>query len=65
MTEPPTGAPPPATARLRSGASVDLHALAEEICRRYRAEFPDEEERYGDAGMAGACTTTSTWSPGR
>ena len=25
---------------------------AREICRRYRLEFPDEEERYGDAGMA-------------
>jgi hypothetical protein len=26
--------------------------LAEEICRRYRQEFPDEEQRYGEAGMA-------------
>jgi len=31
---------------------IDLVALATEICARYRAEFPDEQERYGDAGMA-------------
>jgi hypothetical protein len=29
-----------------------LVALAREICVRYRAEFSDEEERYGDAGNA-------------
>ena len=52
MTEPPSGAPPPATASLRDGRTVDLRALAERICARYRAEFPDEHERYGDAGMA-------------
>jgi hypothetical protein len=23
-----------------------------EVCRRYREEFPDEQERYGDAGNA-------------
>ncbi len=27
-------------------------ALASEVCARYRCEFPDERERYGDAGMA-------------
>ncbi len=26
--------------------------LAEEICRRYSAEFPDELDRYGQAGIA-------------
>ncbi len=26
--------------------------MAEEICRRYDAEFPDERERYGPAGQA-------------
>jgi len=31
---------------------IDLVPLAEEICRRYRDEFPDEQERYGDAGVA-------------
>ena len=52
MTEPPSGATPPATAELESGETLDLRALAEEVCRRYRAEFPDEQERYGDAGQA-------------
>jgi hypothetical protein len=50
--DPPSGEAPPATARLASGESVDLLALATETCRRYRAEFADEQERYGDAGLA-------------
>lgn len=52
MTEPPSGAPAPVTAELRDGEQLDLRALADEICRRYRNEFPDEQARYGDAGMA-------------
>jgi hypothetical protein len=52
VTEPPSGQPPPTEARVGGGARIDLLALAEEICRRYRAEFPDEEGRYGDAGVA-------------
>jgi hypothetical protein len=52
VTEPPSGHPPPAEAQLGGGRTLDLRALAEEICRRYRAEFPDEEQRYGEAGMA-------------
>ena len=52
MTEPPSGAPAPVTAELRDGEELDLRALAHEICRRYRHEFPDEQVRYGDAGMA-------------
>jgi hypothetical protein len=48
---PPSGQPPPRTAELAAGTAVDLEALAREICARYRAEYPDEEERYGDAGM--------------
>ena len=52
MTEPPSGAPAPVTAELREGEALDLRALAHEICRRYRDEFPDEQARYGDAGMA-------------
>jgi hypothetical protein len=42
---------PPARAGL-AGVEIDLVALAQEICRRYREEFPDEEGRYGDAGIA-------------
>lgn len=50
--EPPSGQPPPTEARLGDGPPIDLPALAREICRRYRGEFPDEAERYGDAGNA-------------
>ena len=35
-----------------AGESIELVPLAEEICARYRAEFPDERDRYGDAGIA-------------
>ena len=52
MTEPPSGYPPPGHAWLRDGPMLDLRAMAEQICRRYRAEFPDEQARYGTAGMA-------------
>ena len=52
MTEPPSGYPPPVSAQLRDGDALDLRAVAEEICSRYRAEFPDDLERYGDAAMA-------------
>jgi hypothetical protein len=49
---PPSGHPPPESAHTADGERLPLRALAEEICRRYRAEFPDEHERYGDAGIA-------------
>jgi hypothetical protein len=49
---PPTGASPPVDARTTAGATVDLVAIAGEICGRYRAEFPDESGRYGPAGEA-------------
>jgi len=52
VTEPPSGPAPPATAELEGGETLDLRTLAEEVCRLYRAEFPDEQARYGDAGMA-------------
>jgi hypothetical protein len=47
---PPSGQPPPRAATLADGTALDLEALAAEVCARYRAEYPDEEERYGDAG---------------
>jgi hypothetical protein len=52
VTRPPGGAPPPTQAALTGYAPVDLVELAREICTRYRAEFPDEDGRYGDAGVA-------------
>jgi hypothetical protein len=48
---PPSGQPPPRRAELADGTELDLEALAREICTRYRAEYPDEEERYGQAGV--------------
>jgi hypothetical protein len=48
----PSGWPPPTEARAPGGRIIDLLALAREVCRRYRAEYPDEQERYGDAGVA-------------
>jgi hypothetical protein len=48
---PPSGQPPPRAAELADGTAVDLEALAREVCARYRAKYPDEEERYGDAGV--------------
>jgi len=44
--KPPSGHPPPTTAQTPDGSTIDLVALAEEICRRYRQEFGDEQERY-------------------
>ena len=48
---PPSGQPPPVRAELGDGTVVDLEALAREVCDRYRAEYPDEEERYGEVGQ--------------
>ena len=48
--DPPSGQPPPRRARLADGTEISLEALAVEVCARYRAEFPDEEARYGEAG---------------
>lgn len=52
VTEPPSAPPAPVTAELRDGEVLDLRPLAQEICRRYRYAFPDEQARYGNAGMA-------------
>ena len=49
---PPGGHPPPEHAEASDGSRIALRPLAEEVCRRYRTEFPDERERYGDAGIA-------------
>ena len=49
---PPSGRPPPGTAALPDATELDLVSLAQETCRRYLAEFPDEASRYGPAGAA-------------
>lgn len=48
---PPSGATPPVEAYTPDGIAIDLRPLAREICDRYRAEFPDEQQRYGAAGV--------------
>jgi hypothetical protein len=51
--EPPGGDAAPTSAVLEDAdQELELVPLAEEICRRYRQEFPDEHGRYGDAGNA-------------
>jgi hypothetical protein len=49
---PPSGAAAPIDVQAPDGRTVDVRELAREVCRRYRVEFPDEEERYGEAGRA-------------
>ena len=56
---PPSGSPPPHEASI-GGSVVALGPLAETICERYRSEFPDEEQRYGAAGMAW-CRHDNQW----
>ena len=47
----PSGWPPPTTVTTAAGREIDLVAAAAECCTAYDAEFPDERERYGPAGM--------------
>ena len=48
---PPAGGTPPADTVVVGGATVLLAPLAHETARRHWDEFPDERERYGDAGF--------------
>jgi hypothetical protein len=52
--QPPSGGddPPRVSSPLAGGDVLDLFSLATVICERYRLEYPDEQERYGDAGIA-------------
>ena len=52
--QPPEGGDeaPRVSSALGGPAGLDLVALATAICGRYRLEYPDERERYGDAGIA-------------
>ena len=49
---PPSGAEPPHTAGRADGSTTELDPIAQVVCRRYFEEFPDDVERYGDAGAA-------------
>ena len=49
---PPSGAPAPERVTLPDGTAIDLEPLAAQVCRRYREEFPDDRDRYGEAGEA-------------
>jgi hypothetical protein len=49
---PPSGSPAPVDVTAPDEGTVDVRTLAQEVCRRYREEFPDEQQRYGDAGVA-------------
>lgn len=51
---PPSGAPPPAFAEM-GVERLDLARLAGEVCARYREHYPDEEQRYGRAGVDWCC----------
>ena len=54
QVRPPRGGDdaPTASSLLATGQDIDLAALATDICRQYRLEFPDEQKRYGAAGVA-------------
>ena len=56
----PSGGAPPELAQLPGGRRLELATPAREIARRHRAEFPDEEERYGDGGLEW-CAYDNQW----
>jgi len=43
--------PAPENATSPHGREIDLHELAQLTCSVYDAEFPDERDRYGPAGL--------------
>ena len=43
--------PPPESVTSPHGRDIDLVAIARATCASYDAEFPDERERYGPAGV--------------
>ena len=51
LAAPRGGEPPPGELRLGDGEVVWLRPVAEEVSLRLRAEFPDESELYGEAGL--------------
>ncbi|MBW3593324.1 MAG: hypothetical protein KY396_06500 [Actinobacteria bacterium] len=52
LRPPSGGTPPPESITLAGGERLFLAPIAHEAALRFRREFPDEEERYGDAGFA-------------
>jgi hypothetical protein len=56
---PPGGTPPPTTAQL-GDRELDLAVLARDICERYHEHYPDEHDRYGQAG-ADWCRHDNQW----
>ena len=50
-TAPPSGWPPPTEAVL-AGTRIELEPLAALVADRYFERFPEDLERYGDAGRA-------------
>jgi hypothetical protein len=48
---PPGGMAPPVRSELPDGGTVDLLGLARSVAEAYRDEFPDEDDRYGPAGL--------------
>jgi hypothetical protein len=51
MTAPPSGWPPPTEARLGDEA-IALEPLAAAVADRYFERYPEDLERYGEAGRA-------------
>ncbi len=60
LRSPSGGTPPPATIRLPHGEVLHLAPFAYEISRRFQAEYPDEDTRYGEAGFAW-CAHDNQW----
>lgn len=56
----PSGGAAPEAVGLPGGGRLELANPAREIARRHRAEFPDEEERYGDRGLKW-CAYDNQW----
>jgi hypothetical protein len=48
---PPSGSPPPTSARTPDGATVDLVFVAERAAEAFVAAFPDYAERYGPVAI--------------
>jgi hypothetical protein len=59
VAPPSGGTPPPASAVVR-GEAIEFAPLAREICARFLREFPDDRERYGDAGLEW-CVHDNRW----